>query len=46
MGKSEKLKVLSEKQKTKAEKIIEKMKAKSKIFNFENRKRKAKAEVL
>ncbi len=56
LGKSKKLKVLKvksekifeiEKRKTKAEKIIEKLKGKSKIFNFENCKRKAtKAEVL
>ncbi len=36
----------SEKQKLKVEKIIEKLKIKSEIFNFENCKRKAKAEVL
>ncbi len=36
----------SEKRQAKVEKIIEKLKAKSKIFNFENCKRKAKAEVL
>ncbi len=36
----------SEKEKEKAEKIIEKLKAKSKIFNFENCKRKTKEEVL
>ncbi len=35
----------NEKRKAKAEKIIEKLKAKSKIFNFENCKRKAKAEI-
>ncbi len=46
MGKSEKWKVLSEKRKVKAENIIEKPKAKSKIFNFENCKRKTKVEVL
>ncbi len=43
--KSEKI-FKSEKRKAKAEKIIEKLKAKSKIFHFENCKRKAKAEVL
>ncbi len=36
----------SEKRKAKVEKIIEKLKAKSKIFNFENCERKAKVEVL
>ncbi len=36
----------SEKRKVKTEKITEKPKAKRKIFNFENSKRKAKAEVL
>ncbi len=36
----------SEKQKAKAKKIIEKLKAKSKIFNYENCKQKEKAEVL
>ncbi len=41
-----KYKVLSEKRKVKVEKIIEKLTAKSEIFNLENCKRKAKAEVL
>ncbi len=47
-----KWKVLSEKifesgkRKAKEDKIIKKLKAKSKIFNFENCKRKAKAEVM